>query len=166
MVLTFTALKKQILSEHNAINSGHNAEGKTGKTHKKKDKKENSRINNRVGISRESIKQYLSKGINSLQHEQNDSRFDQHNQSSTLNHRKEIPLNMLNAGLLETKFCYGCDQFSVDYPDTQNEMAWCVRQVIDDNGQICGGYYMVRIFKKHKVKQCPKIKEAKRKSAA
>jgi len=63
-----------------------------------------------------------------------------------------------DSGLLESKYCYGCDQFCVDYPFTDKEQAWCVRPVLNDNGEKTPGYHMVRILPKHKVWQCPKLK--------
>ena len=63
-----------------------------------------------------------------------------------------------DSGLLESKYCYGCDQFCVDYPFTDKEQAWCVRPVFDNNGRKTPGYHMVRILPKHKVWQCPKLK--------
>jgi len=63
-----------------------------------------------------------------------------------------------DSGLLESKYCYGCDQFCVDYPFTDKEQAWCVRPVLDNNGRKTPGYHMVRILPKHKVWQCPKLK--------
>ena len=29
--------------------------------------------------------------------------------------------------LMESKFCYGCEAFSIDAPDTDKEVGWCAR---------------------------------------
>lgn len=62
-------------------------------------------------------------------------------------------------GLIETRYCYGCAQFSVDQPFCEDEVGWCVRQNGENGG---GGYSMKRIFSKHRVEQCPLFKAGER----
>ena len=65
------------------------------------------------------------------------------------------------APLMESKFCYGCDKFSVDFPGTEKEAGFCFREM--DPGDGLFEVVFKKIKEHFKVGQCPKVKEWKAK---
>lgn len=60
--------------------------------------------------------------------------------------KKDIQTSV--AGLIESRFCYGCLNFSVDYPETSEAMHWCLRYESD-------GIRYKRILPEFIIRQCP-----------
>jgi len=61
---------------------------------------------------------------------------------------KQKPQEHSTAKLIESRYCYGCLDFSVDYPETSIAMHWCRRWHPD------GTCSFKRIFPEYLVRDC------------
>lgn len=61
-----------------------------------------------------------------------------------------------NSKLINSRFCYGCHNFSIDSPGTPEESGWCKRDKQEKNGLIYYDWLPIRA--NTLVKQCPKVK--------
>ena len=52
--------------------------------------------------------------------------------------------------IMESKFCYGCEAFSMDAPDTEKEVGWCKRETKNKNE-----WEFKRIPVTALIRQCP-----------
>jgi len=63
----------------------------------------------------------------------------------------------LNAGLMYSKFCYGCQRFTVDFPGTEKEAGFCFREMDQDDGDF--DFCFKKIKPHFTVGRCPLVKE-------